>query len=64
VDIVDIGLRFQCSKKDERIIRGMKEEESSLRSTMVVKNMLKNLQSHWEKKAPFMELGIDPLQSF
>jgi hypothetical protein len=64
VEIVDIDLRFQSSKKNERIIRGMKEEERSLRSTMVVKNMLKNLQTHWEKKTPFMELGIGPLQSF
>jgi hypothetical protein len=62
VEIVDIDRHFQSSKQDERIIRGMKEEESSLRSTVVVKNMFKNLQTHWEKKAPFTELEIDALQ--
>ena len=50
VQVVDLDLLFQSPQKDARIIGGKGEEASSRGSTMVVKNMLKNLGKLLGKK--------------
>ena len=50
VEVVDLDLLFQSPKKDARIIGGMGEEASSRGSTMVVKNVFKNLKEPLGKK--------------